>query len=421
MNHNGKKLLLLGGTSLAASDIVNVAKKLGIYVIVADNVGTSLAKQAADEAWNISTADVEGIVSLAEKNHVNGVIAGVSEFNTLRQMEIAGKLKLPCYLSDKLWDMCMNKKIFKSICESLGVPVAVGLNKEQVLDEGFTGFPIIIKPVDGCAGEGISICNNMDEAIKGIDKAEKLSSSGRCVIEKYYFGEEVTMFYVAQDGEISLMAMGDRHVKRNQQGVIPLPVGYTFPSKYQAKYIEELDAKVINMLKKIGMKDGVLFIQSLVCDGEFVLYETGYRLNGCQEFRIIKSAENIDILELLVNYALTGRMSDRILADMVNPNFIRPHLNITFLVKPGRIGDIKGLEEVRGIPGVIAVHQMLYNGDIVKAEHKGTLHQVAVRVFAYAETKPDLKNLICEITQKIVIIDEKGSNMLLEGFTEDMY
>lgn len=421
MNHCGKKLLLLGGTSLASYDIVKRAKELGAYVIVADNAGESDAKQLADEAWDISTADVAEIVNRAKEISLDGVIAGVSEFNTLRQMEITEELGLPCYSTKKLWDMCMNKQLFKEICRESDVPVAQGFREEAVLEPSFSGFPVIIKPVDGCAGEGISICVNTDETIKGIEKAKRLSGSGKCVIEKYYSGEEVTMFYIAQDGEILLMAMGERHVKHNQEGVIPLPVGYTFPSKYQEKYISELNEKVVRMLKNIGMRNGVLFIQSLVCEGEFIFYETGFRLNGCQEFRIIKNAEGVDILELLINYALTGKMSDTDLKDKIDPAFSKPHCNVTFLVKPGEIGSVHGIEDIRKIPGVIAVHQMLHAGDIIRQEYKGTLHQVVMRVFAYADTKTELKEKINEITRKIAVLNAEGNDMLLEGFTEDMY
>lgn len=63
----GKKLLVLGGTS-ASYDLVKIAKSMGIYVIVTDNsTQTSLTKNLADEIVSISTADICGLVDFVKK------------------------------------------------------------------------------------------------------------------------------------------------------------------------------------------------------------------------------------------------------------------------------------------------------------------------------------------------------------------
>ena len=55
----GKKLLVLGGNALTC-DIVNTAKRLGVYVIVTDwnEVEVSPAKQIADEYMNVSYGSI---------------------------------------------------------------------------------------------------------------------------------------------------------------------------------------------------------------------------------------------------------------------------------------------------------------------------------------------------------------------------
>ena len=65
----GKKLLLLG-TNPGTTDMVNYARSQGAYVIVTDNLppDKSAAKLIADEAWPISTADVDTLEKLAINN-----------------------------------------------------------------------------------------------------------------------------------------------------------------------------------------------------------------------------------------------------------------------------------------------------------------------------------------------------------------
>ena len=54
----GKKLLILGGTS--SVDIVKQAKRMGVYVVVADIEETDSGKEIADEAVFMNTVDQIG-------------------------------------------------------------------------------------------------------------------------------------------------------------------------------------------------------------------------------------------------------------------------------------------------------------------------------------------------------------------------
>jgi len=49
--------------------------------------------------------------------------------------------------------------------------------------------------------------------------------------------------------------IGNRHVKNNQTGVIPLPVGYTFPASVTESYLQDIAPKVKRMFRSIGLKN----------------------------------------------------------------------------------------------------------------------------------------------------------------------
>ena len=82
-----KKLLLLG-SNLGTLDIIRYAKAHGAITVVADYlpVEKSLGKQFADESVLISTADIEGLKKYIKENRVDGVFAGISEFNLMKAM-----------------------------------------------------------------------------------------------------------------------------------------------------------------------------------------------------------------------------------------------------------------------------------------------------------------------------------------------
>ena len=88
----GKTLLVLG-SNVGATEIVQYARENGAYTIVADYypIERSKAKQVADEAALISTADTEALNKLIIEKRVDGVLAGVSESNLLKAMELSQK------------------------------------------------------------------------------------------------------------------------------------------------------------------------------------------------------------------------------------------------------------------------------------------------------------------------------------------
>ena len=64
--YQGKKLLVLGGKPIGSVELVQRARELGAYVIVADylSASESPAKNEADEAWNISTSEVDVLAGM---------------------------------------------------------------------------------------------------------------------------------------------------------------------------------------------------------------------------------------------------------------------------------------------------------------------------------------------------------------------
>ena len=101
-------------------------------------------------------------------------------------------------------------------------------------------------------------------------------------------GREVTVFWTFQDGNYYLSALANRHVKHNQgDNVIPLPVGYTFPSVYLPKYRAEVEENCKRMFRYLGLKDGMMFMQCKVEDGTCYVYDLVYRLTGSLEYKIL--------------------------------------------------------------------------------------------------------------------------------------
>ena len=173
MNVQGKRLLILGGTS-ASYDLVRNAREMGIYTIVTDPNETGVSKEIADETAFVSTADIKGLVALAKERNVDGIFCGPSEFNLRNVIRACAEANLPCYTTMDVWDKCANKDEFKSYCREYGVDCTpeYDITRETSREElEQIPYPIILKPVDGCSSAGITVCNNADEVPAALEKA----------------------------------------------------------------------------------------------------------------------------------------------------------------------------------------------------------------------------------------------------------
>ena len=266
MDLKGKKLLILGGVILSC-EIIKQAKKQGITVYVTDYLEDSPGKKIADKSFMVSTTDVEAVLELIKEEKIDGVLTGFVDSLLPYYTEICNKACIHCYATKEQINVTTNKLNFKDLCRSHDVPVV----EEYKIDYPFTleeikhfNYPVLIKPIDNSGARGIFICKSPEELLTNYKNSLEFSHSKKVLIERYMNAKEATIFYIMQDGEILLSSMADRHTKYVQSGVIPLPVAYTFPSKHLKRYQETLNNRVIEMFKSIGIKNGMIFIQTFV-------------------------------------------------------------------------------------------------------------------------------------------------------------
>jgi cyanophycin synthetase len=105
-------------------------------------------------------------------------------------------------------ELACDKEATKRILAEAGVPVPRGttinfLDDLEEAIEGVGGYPIVIKPVDGNHGRGITIdIRNWSEAESAYDAARQVSRG--VIIEKYYVGRDHRVLVV--DGKVVAVA-----------------------------------------------------------------------------------------------------------------------------------------------------------------------------------------------------------------------
>ena len=90
----GKRLLFLGG-ALYQVPALKCAKAIGCHVILVDQDEAAPGRPFAEIFEKVSTRDVEGVLKIAKKHRVKGVMTYASDSSTYTVAQIAEKLGLP--------------------------------------------------------------------------------------------------------------------------------------------------------------------------------------------------------------------------------------------------------------------------------------------------------------------------------------
>ncbi len=418
MRHDGKKLLILGATAYSIN-VIKTAKAMGAKTVVVDPVKDAPAKKFADSYYDVDTTDIESLYKIALDEKVDGVFTGYSDINLFSARTLCDKLGFPFYATREQIEKTTDKLRFKEMCRKYDVGTVPQYTESDLTREEI--YPIIIKPADSWGSKGISVCYSYAETPRAVEKAIEYSKTDQIIIEKYMGGYDVVnLDYVMQEGKILLSAVGDRYVNTEQKGLSPLTAAGTYPSKYMDKYIQKVDAKVKKMFYEEGMHNGTAFIQSF-CDGEnFYFFEMGYRTGGGQGSIPLKVICDLDYVEYLINFALSGQMADKDLSLYANPAYDKRSCALVVILKSGVIGKIEGMDKIAALPQNINITQFYQEGQEVVQKVIGNLGQSLCRMHFVADSWEELKEAVQYANRVLKVTSVDGENMIIAGgFTGD--
>ena len=412
----GKRLLILGAT-ITECDIVRYAKAMGIYTIVADYNEDSPAKKIADKAVLVDALNVEALVKCCKEEKVDGVITGFVDILLRPYMEVCRRLCLPCYVTEKMLSMSTNKREFKSTCDKFDIPVPKTYFVGKKIDEKILNdllYPVFVKPLDGSGSRGAGVARNEKELREQFDEATRYSSTEKAIIEDYLHGREFLLDYVAVDGNFRLLSIFDRYIATDRGSAINYSTIAISPSRAVDYYLKSINDRVVKMFKKLGFSDGLLFMQGYYDGNRVTFFEMGCRLGGSY-FAHEQECLGDNAIDMVVRYALTGKMVDDINA--IKPDAAKYNkyaVDYNFLLK-GRdetVAAIKGLEEVRRLPGCIEIlkyHDVGYH--YVKDK---TVDKPIFTIELVANTKEELIDKIDFINSSIDVLNERSESLLME-------
>ena len=412
MDLTGKKLLILGGNA-PSIDIVEAARKFGVYTIVTDWYDTkrSPAKLVADEYWNEEIFKPELIAQLIKEHHVDGVLTGFTDSYLLQYQKICELSGLPCYATKEVFETTMDKAKFKKLCRDYDVPVIpeydLATFNPNTISEN---HKIIVKPVDNSGSRGVILCDKLEDFNHCVEFALSFSEKKQVVIEKFMEMDSISISYTFQDGVASLSSTDDRYVHKASNGSAVTCLSL-YPSKYTDVYIEKLDGKVREMYKNAGVRNGVVAIQFFTDGRDFYAMEMGHRLTGGQHYTFTQMENGVSVLDFLIHFAVTGKMAEFPIVEKDNAKFKHTYCHLYILGKQSKIGRIIGLDYLKKMPEVFHISQEKKEGDEIGPE--GTSAQKVVGLHLKVNDTNHLKKVLKDIEQNFHIIDMEGNDITI--------
>lgn len=418
----GKRLLYLGGISRARY-VVERARLLGLYVIVADYNSDSPAKAVADEGALVNAMDVNAVVDLGRKKKIDGIMTGYSDILLPVCKAVAEKLHIPCYYSEFLLQMTLDKNSFEAVCVRYGLPVArryeIDESNVEKSKDALT-YPVFIKPIDASGSRGAVACNTRDEFVEKFNWSRTFSKGKGVLVEELLYGVEFILDYAIINGVAYLMSMADRYSSPGRPVAVNSPNLMVLPSKFLDRYNKNVHPTVQNLVKQEKIKDGILFFQGYSNEQKISFYESGCRLGGTWPY-IVEHFSGLNPMDLLFEHAVCGKMLPAGVNNTLSANFSGRAAIIYFLANrpSGEIAEVNGVSEVERFPWTVHLMQFYYPGDRFDMIASRVTDIRLLSVFIVASNFDELKHRIKMMYEQIDFLDREGKSILMPPYDVD--
>lgn len=305
---NKKKMLFLGGIMQQIPAIVQ-AQKLGYHVITCDYLPGNPGHRYSDEYHNVSTTDLEGVLLLAQRLKIDGIVAYASDPAAPTAAYVAEKMGLPGNPYDSV-KLLTEKDLFRDFLQKHGFnsPVACGYttNEAALADIGRFKFPVMVKPVDSSGSKGVVKVYDVAGLKSAIDEALSYSRCKRFIVEEFIIkkGYQVSGDGFSVDGKLVFTSYGNELYSGNGTREY-VALGEFWPSLLTQKQKDKVDAVLQRLITALGMRTCAYNIEVILDENDnvFVL-ELGPRNGGSYIPQLIKYATGVDLVEATLKAAM---------------------------------------------------------------------------------------------------------------------
>ena len=304
-----KKLMLLGGLRYLLP-IINIAHKLGYYVITCDYLPNNIAHKYSDEYINVSIIDKDAVLRIAQEKRIDGIMSFAVDPGVLTAAYVAEQMGLPFQGSYESVCILQDKSKFRKFLSDnkFNAPNAKGYTNlnDALADVDYFNWPVIVKPVDSAGSKGVSRVDTPNDLAKAIEYALSEAHNGHFIIEDFLEKEGNTSdsdcFTV--DGKLVFCSFSDQRFDANASNPYT-PSAYSWPSTMPQWAQDELKNELQRLMVLLNMKTGIYNIETRLCkNGKAYIMEVSPRGGGNRLSEMLNYSTNTNIIEYAVRAAM---------------------------------------------------------------------------------------------------------------------
>lgn len=373
------KRLFIIGASILQLPAIKKAKEMGLYVAVADYNPDAIGISYADEYFNVSTIDEEGVYQAAKNFCADGVMTLATDMPMRSLAYATTKLGIPGISYDTAVKATDKGEMMKAFEEhNVTHPwyfIVSDINELEKVADKIT-YPCISKPTDNSGSRGVMLINTAEELKKSVSYSSSQGRKGGVIIEEYMRGSEVSVEVIVLDGVPHILQVTDKLTTGAPHFV---EMGHSQPSQLSKKDVEAIKELASKAVIAVGIQNGPAHVEIILTESGPKMVELGARMGGdCITTHLVPLSTGIDMVKATIQIAL-GETPD------IEQKFEKGSAIRYIESETGILLYISGEDSVRNMNGVMQL--------------------------SFTYTLGDTINKICSSTDRIGFVISQGKNV----------
>lgn len=392
-------VVILPSQTYRATDFIKAAESLGMDLVVASEQAPPF--DMGDRYVEIDCSDperaAESIVALGDKTPIDGVIAADDQgvmvaAHASSILGLNGNPPEAAAATRNKLDM-RRRLAATEIDQPRFAALRPGEPPEDAVAE--IGFPMVIKPVDRSASQGVIRVDRIEDVSGTVDRIRGIVGAQAVLLaESLLTGEEIAIEGLIGNGELAVLAVFDKP-DTSTGPYFPETLLVT-PSRLDQDSILEAERVAAAAVRGLGLRWGPVHIELRVDEGRAQVVEVAARSIGGLCSRSLNFGLMGTTLESLILRNAMGQGRPRLDREATASGVL-----MIPTPRSGILTAVNGVQEVREIDGITGIDLTISPGGKVVAPPEGDRYLGFV--YARSETPQQVESALREAMDKLEV------------------
>lgn len=273
----GKTVMVLGGGRYQLP-LIRAGREAGCRVLVMGWPGDFPGYAYASQWYNVDIMDADAVIRIAREEQIDGIVGCGSDFilPTIGRVVDALGLPGPGYESSVVAsDKLKMKQAFARTQVRTAAYHEVRTESEAVSATRETGWPVVLKIVDGSGSKGVVICHDECALRRAYAEVKPLTHQPYMVVEQFIDGVEFGAQAYVGAGQLQFVMVHGDMIFHGESGV---PVGHYAPAMTEYAGLQaDAEEQLRRAVEALHIDNCAINADFILHDGQVYVLEIGAR------------------------------------------------------------------------------------------------------------------------------------------------